>query len=202
MNDELARQQFMHLMGGTANAMHGVMHGENPVPTMMHNFSTVPGMDPHASATMGNFAVMSDQMFSNAQHHSHQQTNFAPGFGFHQESHTHTPTVQVSVTHGHSHSHSHSAMSDSDFHDLKKRIKSASFSSDKTGIIDVAAKSNHFTSKQVSELIKDAFTFSDDQMHALKAVHDRIVDKNNVHIILDSFTFSSDKDKAKHILGC
>ena len=92
-----------------------------------------------------------------------------------------------------------SPMDDSSFKDLKNQIQRASISNEKRRILNVAAETHYFTASQVVQLIKEAFTVADDQLHVVEATQGRIVDRNNLHIILEAFT-STSKEMAKKIL--
>ena len=93
-------------------------------------------------------------------------------------------------------------MVDSEFHNLKQRIKNAPFSSDKAGVVDLAASTHYFSCHQVADIIRDTLPFSADQLHALEAFNHKIVDRGNVFTILDAFKFANDREKAKRILQC
>jgi hypothetical protein len=43
-NDQLAQQQFAHMMGATANSFGAVMNGQNPVSSFTHGMANMPGI--------------------------------------------------------------------------------------------------------------------------------------------------------------
>lgn len=80
------------------------------------------------------------------------------------------------------------------FSALLKRVKQASFSSDKMNLVQAAAAGNHFTIAQLGKLV-DASTHSSDKVKTAEIIAPKIVDKKNAFQLGAHFTFSSDKDK-------
>ena len=65
--------------------------------------------------------------------------------------------------------------------------------------LKLGAKHRWFTCDQAATIIK-IYTYSSDQVKALKIIAPKLVDRQNSHIIIPVFTYSSDKKKAKEIL--
>lgn len=90
-------------------------------------------------------------------------------------------------------------MPEADFAALLEAVNEASFSEEKTGVIDTAAHNFQFTVEQVGKLI-DAMSFSEEKLKTLELTRSRIVDRQNNFKLLSRFTFSSDKEKAQKLL--
>jgi hypothetical protein len=92
------------------------------------------------------------------------------------------------------------AMPSADFVQLQEQIQNSSFSSDKTSVIQLAAKNSTFEADQIKTLIKD-ISFTDDQLNALRILAPTLEDPSRSFVILDAFTFRSTKDEARDILS-
>lgn len=91
-------------------------------------------------------------------------------------------------------------ISDSDFDELVRNIKSEGFESDKIYVVQLAAKYNRFTVAQLIRLI-ELMSFSNDKIEVVKIVYPNVVDKYNSHLIINAFTHSSDKERVKQIIN-
>jgi aspartate 1-decarboxylase len=84
------------------------------------------------------------------------------------------------------------AMDVASFTDLRRRVEGASFTSDKMGILESAAKRNHFTVAQITQLI-GSIMMDNDQVDAAVLLYPRCVDLENWYRIYDAFDFESSK---------
>lgn len=91
-------------------------------------------------------------------------------------------------------------ISDGEFDELVRNIKSEGFESDKIYVIQLAAKYNRFTVAQLIRLI-DLMSFSNDKIEVVKILYPNVVDKYNSHLIINAFTHSSDKERVKQIIN-
>ncbi|MBN2829405.1 MAG: DUF4476 domain-containing protein [Candidatus Cloacimonetes bacterium] len=91
-------------------------------------------------------------------------------------------------------------MSSIDFNDWCKRIKNESFADDQLRVVNMGAKNVWLTCDQVKTVL-GLFSFSEDQLDALKVLWPRVTDKQNSYKVLDSFTFSADKESAESIMN-
>lgn len=92
------------------------------------------------------------------------------------------------------------AMSNSEYQALLESVEEASFTDDRKEVVSLAAKNNYFTCKQVTELLQN-LSFSDERIHALRAMAPKIVDRKNSHLVLNAFEFSSERKQAEQILS-
>lgn len=91
------------------------------------------------------------------------------------------------------------SMNERDFSVLHKKVKEAGFDDNKLALVEVATLGCYYTCDQCAKII-NMFSFSDNQIKALKLMAHHIVDPENAYTIYRIFTFSSDKDKAARIL--
>lgn len=82
------------------------------------------------------------------------------------------------------------AMSATQFKRLKRSLDDARFRADKQAVLRRAVLHNHFTSAQARGIARE-FTFSDDKVDALTALHPRVVDPENFEQVFSELTFSS-----------
>lgn len=87
----------------------------------------------------------------------------------------------------------------SDFAQLLDSLKKASFEDEKIRILEMAAKSSHFSVNQVGKLI-DTFDFSAGKLKAVELTAKKLINPAGSYQILDHFEFDSDKQKAKELL--
>ena len=90
-------------------------------------------------------------------------------------------------------------MPDADFEALLEAVEAASFSEEKTGVVETAAQGHVFTVAQVGRLV-DAMSFSADKLRVVELTRGRLVDRQNAFKLLERFTFSADKQKAQALL--
>jgi len=81
-------------------------------------------------------------------------------------------------------------MSDGEFNDLKNSIEKVSFESSKKELIEMAAVSNEFSSRQVKELLQ-MLSFENSKLELAKSLYSKTCDKNNYFTIADVFSFES-----------
>ena len=86
-----------------------------------------------------------------------------------------------------------------DFNQLLKSVKDASFEGEKIRVLEMAAKHQHFSSKQVGQLV-DAYDFSAGKLKAVELTAARITDPAKSYQILEHFDFDADKQKAQKFL--
>ncbi|MCB9764799.1 MAG: DUF4476 domain-containing protein [Alphaproteobacteria bacterium] len=82
------------------------------------------------------------------------------------------------------------------FDGLIRAISAESFGDDKLDVLRSAAAGNHFTCAQLGRII-DQFSFSDEQVEAVRIVRPKIVDPQNAYTLNEHLTFSSDKEKVQ-----
>ncbi len=97
------------------------------------------------------------------------------------------PAPHNPMTHG---------MHPNDFDNLVHSIKRANFKADKLSRIKAAARSNHFTSRQVKELMQ-ALDFDNDRVEAACALYPRVIDHNNWFMVFDALAFSSNRHRVE-----
>jgi hypothetical protein len=85
-------------------------------------------------------------------------------------------------------------MDNNTFSSFFSAVKAAPFKSDKMDLIETAAQTSAFTTKQCKRLV-DLNTFDDDKIEMIQLLYPRIVDKQNFFILLESLSFISSKDK-------
>lgn len=85
-------------------------------------------------------------------------------------------------------------MSPAAFSELQNMLKDAGFDSDKLDILELAAKDNYFTCKQIESVVK-TFSFDDDKENAVKILYPSCIDKQNFFTVLKVFTFDSSRKK-------
>lgn len=88
------------------------------------------------------------------------------------------------------------AMAPGDFERLLASVEAESFSSGQVDIIATAARNNHFTCRQLARLI-EPISFGSDQMKAVEAAHEAVIDPGNAHELEAVFSFSSDKEAVR-----
>lgn len=81
-------------------------------------------------------------------------------------------------------------MSDGEFNGLKNSIEKVSFESSKKELIEMAALSNEFSSRQVKELLQ-MLSFENSKLELAKILYPRTCDKNNYYTVADVFSFES-----------
>lgn len=86
-----------------------------------------------------------------------------------------------------------------DFAAILSAIESASFSEEKTGVVETAASGHVFTVEQVGRLV-DAMSFSAEKLKVVELTRGRLVDRQNGFKLLEHFTFSADKQKVQALL--
>jgi len=86
-----------------------------------------------------------------------------------------------------------------DFAQLLESLKKASFEGEKIQILEMAAKSEHFSVEQVGKLI-DTFEFSAGKLKAVELTAKNLTNPGKSYQILDHFEFDADKKKAKELL--
>ncbi len=92
------------------------------------------------------------------------------------------------------------AMSASEFAQLKKAVRAASFSDDKVGVIQGSLAHNYATVSQLIELVK-MISYDDDRLTVVSRVWKAIVDrKKNGYKIASAFSYSDSGKKAIAIL--
>jgi hypothetical protein len=91
------------------------------------------------------------------------------------------------------------AVGSGDFNQLLKSIKDADFEGEKIRVLQMAAKHQHFSCKQVGQLV-DAYDFSAGKLKAVELTAARITDPQNSYKILEHFDFDADKQKAQKFL--
>ncbi len=91
------------------------------------------------------------------------------------------------------------AIGTGDFNQLLKSVKAASFEGEKIRILDMAAKRQHFSAKQVGQLV-DAFDFSAGKLKAVELTAARLTNPKKSYQILDHFDFDADRQKAQKLL--
>lgn len=79
-------------------------------------------------------------------------------------------------------------------------LESSGFESDKLRVVETAAQRNHFTVKQVGQIL-DTLWFNSDRVTVVKKLADRIVDPENAMLLAKHFDFSSDKQKVAAIFA-
>ena len=82
---------------------------------------------------------------------------------------------------------------------LEKEIGSQSFADGRLSVVRTAARNNYFNVEQVIALL-GAFRFSEGKLNAVRALHPRVLDRENEFRLYDAFRFSSDKEALKTIL--
>jgi flagellar motility protein MotE (MotC chaperone) len=92
------------------------------------------------------------------------------------------------------------AMPSSDFDALNMQVQNASFSSDKTSVIQLAAQTSTFRADQIKTLIEQ-IAFNNDQLEALRILAPALEDPSRSFVILEAFSFSSTKKEARDILS-
>ena len=92
------------------------------------------------------------------------------------------------------------AMSSPRFKAFLDDLEDQSFESERSSVISLVAKRNHFNCSQVRQVIK-ALDFSSERLNALRTMAPKIVDLEDSHTILSAFTFDSEKSKARSILS-
>jgi len=92
------------------------------------------------------------------------------------------------------------AMSNPRFKAFLDDLEDQSFESERSSVISLAAKRNHFSCSQVRQVIK-TLDFSSERLNALRTMAPKIVDLEDSHTILSAFTFDSEKSKARSILS-
>jgi len=92
------------------------------------------------------------------------------------------------------------AMSNRRFKAFLENLNDQSFESERSSVISLVAKRNHFNCAQVRQVIK-ALDFSSERLNALRTMAPKIVDLEDSHTILSAFTFNSEKSKARSILS-
>lgn len=91
-------------------------------------------------------------------------------------------------------------MDDASFEGFIQRIQSASFSSDRVGVVAVTAPHAYFTAAQIARVIS-VMSFSSERTDVLDLLVPRLVDRHNGAIIVESLTFSSERDHARALLA-
>ncbi|MBW6513712.1 MAG: DUF4476 domain-containing protein [Candidatus Syntrophosphaera sp.] len=91
-------------------------------------------------------------------------------------------------------------MDDSDFTNLRNRVRRTSFGDSKLHLLRLAATENYFSSAQIATLL-GLFSFSADRLVALEILYPQCVDTRANYVILDAFTFSADKARAVQIMS-
>lgn len=92
------------------------------------------------------------------------------------------------------------AISDSDLGRIVGAVRGETFSRDQLGVLQSAVGSHHFTIGQSRQILQ-LFSFSRDQLAALRILAPRILDKQNAFELNSLFSFSRDKKQAREILG-
>lgn len=87
------------------------------------------------------------------------------------------------------------AMDPSAFSRLLSSVRSASFSDGKLAAIQSAARGNHFTIRQVGELL-DLMDFDADKVKAVRICAPKVVDPENAFDLGPHFDFDSDRQAA------
>lgn len=90
-------------------------------------------------------------------------------------------------------------LDEASFSTLYSKVKSASFSSAKLDLIEVASLGGWYSCSQAARLI-GIFTFADDRLKALRFIAPHVVDPQNAADIYRVFTFESEKTKAAEIM--
>jgi hypothetical protein len=92
------------------------------------------------------------------------------------------------------------AISEADLNRIIGAVRAESFSREQLSVLQSAVGSHHFTISQVPRIL-ELFSFSRDQLEALRHLAPRILDKQNGFELFRIFRFRSDKRVAKEILG-
>ncbi len=92
------------------------------------------------------------------------------------------------------------AMDDASFAAFLERIRGASFSSDRVGVVRVTAPHAWLTAAQIRTVLS-AMSFSSERVEVLELLVPRMVDRQNGAAILDALSFSSERDRAQQLLA-
>jgi hypothetical protein len=82
---------------------------------------------------------------------------------------------------------------------LCRKIKGASFKTDKMDLIEVACLRCNFSSRQTADFLK-FFDFDDDRLKALRLLAPCTVDQYDINQIFKVFDFDSNREKASDIM--
>ena len=85
-------------------------------------------------------------------------------------------------------------MSDKEFSQFCGAVKAPPFDSDKMKVVSVATPGVIFTTEQIRTVAK-LFTYDDGKLDCIKAMSERVPDRQNLYLLADVFTFQSGKDK-------
>lgn len=96
--------------------------------------------------------------------------------------------------HGHNHA-APTAMSDAAFDTLLALVEEKAFDSTRMEVLKTASATAYFSVAQVSKLLAK-LSFDSNRLEALKAIHTRVVDRENAVLLSKSFTFSSNQTEA------
>lgn len=89
-------------------------------------------------------------------------------------------------------------MDPNQFDELIKAIKAEGFPSGQMGVVESAARDNHFLMVQLKEVI-ESLSFSADRMRVTEIMAPRVLDRKNLHTLYSAFDFESEKDKVRSI---
>lgn len=91
-------------------------------------------------------------------------------------------------------------MDEPSFAALLGRVHAASFSSDRIGVVQMAAPHSLFTADQARRLVA-AMTFSSERTQVVDLVVPRLVDPENGWMIADAMTFASERFHVQRVLA-
>lgn len=86
-----------------------------------------------------------------------------------------------------------------EFLQLMQRIKKEELGKKRLEALESAASYNYFSVEQVRLLLKE-FADSEDKLHVLKILKEKILDKKNLFMIYSAFELEADRQKAMKIL--